>query len=370
MAKKKESQVTLMDHSFGKVKLLRTYLEKYIPILTVSGKFKRIIYYDLFSGPGIYDGGGKGSPVNVLEVIKGIVENPQIINNKIQYLCRFNDGDKNIINKLQSNISELELDSMSNVQIKYSNLPFNEVSNEICEKIADLYKPSDRGFIFLDPYGYKDISFNTIQKLLKNKNTEVLLWLPTHSMYRFDKKGTPKSLQLLIQELMPIEKWPTNWTGLEFIDSLKTGMKNKLGKDYYVDTFVLEREKNEFYCLFFFTSNVFGFEKMLESKWNLDQDEGRGWKLQKASLFEDEIKDAKISSLEEKVLSFIKTPRNNVEIKTFSLHLGLIPKHINEILDKHKHQIRVESLGDKIKSGYFYIGESKEKVKIQWHSQQ
>lgn len=66
----KASQQTMMEHSEVKIRLLETYLKKYLQILSLSPFTSDIYLYDLFSGEGIYENGGKGSPIIFLETIK------------------------------------------------------------------------------------------------------------------------------------------------------------------------------------------------------------------------------------------------------------------------------------------------------------
>jgi three-Cys-motif partner protein len=47
---------------------------------------------------------------------------------------------------------------------------------------------NEKGIIFIDPYGYKEINILDIKDLLKTKKTEILLFLPISFMYRFIKK--------------------------------------------------------------------------------------------------------------------------------------------------------------------------------------
>ena len=60
----------MFEHSEVKVKLLQTYLKRYFNILNNSKFIGDIYYFDLFSAEGIYENGGKGSPIIVLESIK------------------------------------------------------------------------------------------------------------------------------------------------------------------------------------------------------------------------------------------------------------------------------------------------------------
>ena len=66
---KPNSQTNLYDHSEAKVTLYSNYLSIYLNVLR-HAKMKTIYLYDLFCGEGIYEDGGKGSPIVALECIK------------------------------------------------------------------------------------------------------------------------------------------------------------------------------------------------------------------------------------------------------------------------------------------------------------
>src|SRR5690606_10383237 len=107
----------------------------------------------------------------------------------------------------------------------------------------------------------------------KHKKSEVLVWLPIQFMYRFSDEGTPTVLKNFMTEL-GVENEAKNTKNVwEFISLLNKGFQNFLGSDFFVDHFSLKKEENTVFCLFFFTSHIKGFEKMLESKWEIDTEE-------------------------------------------------------------------------------------------------
>ena len=110
----------------------------------------------------------------------------------------------------------------------------------------------EKAFVFIDPYGYKDIRASEIKKLLQSKKSEVLLFLPTQFMYRFNEKGTPEALIQIIEELVEIDKWQINNSVYEFIDQFKDALKQFMGSDFFVDTFTIEKDASTVFCLFFF----------------------------------------------------------------------------------------------------------------------
>lgn len=330
--KKKNIKTNLLSHSEAKVQLLGKYLKRYLNIISNDGYTEKINIFDLFCGQGEYENGGEGSPLVSLREIKNayhisIKEKP-IKKPKIN--CYFNDIDEDKIDILENaiknkflydnNIGELELTT-------------NDYIIEI-QRLSKLFKTyqNEKGFVFIDPYGYKEVRAEHIKQLMDcNKKAEVLLWLPIQFMYRFSKNETPESLQNFIDELGLTSEIGDLNNVWDFIDLLKKGFQNYLGNNFFVDNFSLKKEENSVFCLYFFTSHIRGFEKMLEAKWDIDSEQGKGWDYggNQPSLFFE----YKTNPLAERLEVFLKEkPRTNGETYEFTLRQGFLPKHANEIL--------------------------------------
>lgn len=262
MAKRRKSQIVMLDHSKAKVELLRKYLEKYLNIIANNGFTKRIDIFDLFCGEGMYEKGGSGSPIEILNALR-----------------------------------ELHL------------------------------------------------------------NNEVLLFLPTQFMYRFDEKGTPQALIEILEELVDLNEWRVNGSVHGFIHQFKEALRKYLGNDFFVDTFTIQKDATTVFCLFFFSSHIRGFEKMLETKWQIDEDEGKGWSYEKTgNLF----LALKTNPLEQKLLDFIKNNNKcfNGDVYEYCLRLGFLPVHCNEVFTSLQTEGRLEVGSDSlenIRKGAFYI---------------
>ena len=354
----KESQVKMFQHSEVKVRLLRLYLEKYLSILTHSPFFNQIFVYDMFTGEGLYEDGGKGSPIIILETINTIHNASKAANKKTGHFnCHFNDFDAKKVEKLQTTISEKKLFADELGKLSCTNEDYQVLLPKVLSQISNLKK--DKAFVFIDPYGYKDISVKHILSLLSNKKTEVLLFLPTQFMFRFESKGTPECLKDFISELVPKEQWPKSETGVEFIENLRDGFRNALGNDFFVDSFIITRDRNQFFSLFFFTSHIYGFDRMLESKWEIDAEEGRGWYYEEASLFNSQPKKPNTLKFEKNLMNYLKgVNRTNGEVYEFTIRNGHLVGHANDILAKSQndgHLQIISSDGKPIRKGAFHI---------------
>lgn len=337
----KESQVKMMEHSEVKIRLLKLYLERYLNILSASKFVGNIHLFDLFCGEGIYKNGGKGSPVIILETIKNIYFQQKALGKNLdKFNCLFNDIDKAKLSNLSTEIENRKLHYAEIGNIKLTGNDYKDILPFVINEINILKK--EKAFIFIDPYGYKEIRISNIKSLMQSGKSEVLLFLPTQFMFRFENNGTPESLIEFIDELMPVEMWPVSETGIDFIENLTSAFRNTMGAGYYVDSFIITRDKNQFFCLFFFTSHIYGFEKMLESKWNIDKEDGRGWIFnQESDLFSQIDKKPNILRFENNLMEFLKENRTNRDIYQFTLNNGHLPTHTNDILLKLQNEGRL-----------------------------
>lgn len=99
---------------------------------------------------------------------------------------------------------------------------------------------------------------------------------------------------------------------------------------------------------------------MLETKWEIDSEEGRGWTYKNPDvpgLFNFSTLD-KVNKLEIYFRSYLKDQRTNGEIYQATLHHGFRPTHAVEVLKglAAQNKIRVTSNdGHKIRKGSYYI---------------
>ena len=351
----KESQRYLLKHSEVKVQLLSLYMERYLNILLLSKYIDKVILFDLFCGEGIYENEGKGSPIILLEAINKL---PKYYGSQSEFDLYFNDIKPEKIEKLKNEIIARGLKSEKVNTLVITVSDYQKMLPFVVSKFSGFRKT--RGFVFIDTYGYKEIKFSHIKELLRPGTTEVLLFLPTQFMFRFEEKGTPQSLLEFIEELIPKKDWPKSNTGIDFIEKLKEAFKVKLGRDKFVDTFIITRDKNQFFCLFFFTSHIYGFDRMLDAKWQLDDEEGRGWKYSPAQdLFSVAERTPNTYKLERGLREILQNnKRSNAEVYEYTLHQGFLPKHSVAILNNLQSEgiLEVESKnGQKINKGNFYL---------------
>ena len=373
MNSKKVSQSTMLAHSKAKVEFYEKYLERYLPILSHSKYISTINIYDVFCGRGVYKNGGEGSPVRAL---KAIVEAKKKCPSNTRISLRLNDFDKNNIDSVKQYIAQEVPDYEQYCDVKFASVDAESLLDSMAVWLART-RNDERNLLFIDPYGYKTIHNDTLDHLMKNGKTEIILFLPVSFMHRFKDYAleadteTIAPLKRFTEEFFPsghpIRNVDEEMTVHDYIDCLKDAFSYS-GK-YYTASYQIERGKGKFFALFFMTSNLLGFEKILEVKWKLDEDDGNGFKLEQTSpyiqtlLFEKDFAEAKKQEhskrLRDAMMDYLQVPRNNSEMYVFVMRKGYLKQHGNGILKQLQDEGRLDvediASGKAARKGSFYL---------------
>jgi three-Cys-motif partner protein len=336
--KKQDPKTTMLAHSEAKVKFFETYLKRYLRILYLSPYIDEINIYDIFCGTGTYDNGKKGSPLVAFDSIK-MLRSEYGYSKKINLIV--NDGELSKVTSVKEYIDE---QNFNHCNVEYNNHSSEEMFTKV---IASLNNQSSktRNLVFIDPYGYKEIKKNTIQTLMLNSRTEIILFLPISQMQRFTTKAMEsdlepfKPLKVFIDSFFPnthpIKERKVS--AIEYVIFVKEALRFNT---YFSTSYLIERDDVNYYALFFLSSHIYGFEKILEVKWQLDDEDGRGFKQpdSQPSFFEQQEKEmAKVENYT-KLETILKTsllePKTNKEIYEIILENEYLPKHASEVFKK------------------------------------
>ena len=374
MVYKKKSQNTMLAHSRAKVEFYEKYLERYLPIMSLTKFVSTINIYDVFCGRGVYENGGEGSPVRAL---KAIVEAKKKYPSSTTFILRLNDYDLNNIDSVKQYIAREIPDYKQYCEVKFASVDAECLLDNIANWLTKT-KNDERNLLFIDPYGYKTIHKDTIDNLMKNGKTEIILFLPVSFMHRFKEYAFDpeagesiaplrKFTEDFFSEDHPIRNGAEEMNVHDYIDCLKEAFS--FGGKYYTTSYQIERGKGKFFALFFMTSNLLGFEKILEVKWKLDEEDGNGFVLAKApqyvqaSLFEEDFAEEKRQQHSKKLRKYIEEylqiSHNNGELYEFVMRKGYSKTHASAVLK----QLQGEGLldvvdiktGSQVRKGSFYV---------------
>jgi three-Cys-motif partner protein len=345
MSKASDKKVyKLPEHSLAKIELYRTYLEIYLAVLA-NTSFKAIYILDLFAGEGRDISGNACSSIAAVEVLE---EHYRLSKTKCKSVVLFlNDAGQSVIEKNVKKIDRVkrlaeDISLPTNVSIRYSDKDFSELIGSVINRLNKLSN-EEKALCFLDPFGYKYSKPEMLRDLLKNGNTELLLFIPICFMHRFTAKAMKdetfaegKHIEEFISALFE-DHLPDITTQVSFIKSIKNQFRTYLSIPY-VDVTYIEKGKGQYFALYFFSRSKRGFQKMLESRWNLDEKNGHGFATNHSSvgptLFENIDHEDYASILLKEITA--KKVMTNQEVFDFGLENNHLPKHTRKVLTEFK----------------------------------
>lgn len=342
---KTDAKRTMLPHSKAKLDYYQSYIKRYLPVLRLASFTRSVNIFDVFCGTGIYEDGTKGSPVLAFEAIKDSEE---------QHSDKALTPVNLIINDIEAKKiggikNYLEPKNNSTCRIIYENLDANDFLDKVV-KVIDNQKTDERNLILIDPYGYKNIKKEDIKKLLsKKRNTEIILFLPISQIYRFTGKVISeddtkvKALKDFIESFFPDKTHPIYDNNMthekELIEYVRVALTFQ--GDFFATSYYIQRDQREhYYALFSIMPNIYGLQKNLEVKWELNEESGEGFEQPKqmqdmfGDHFKEQAKREKYNKLKSLLLHFIEQQGkiDNVQLYKFTLLNKFLPKHSNAVL--------------------------------------
>lgn len=294
---KNNAKDVVLPHSQAKLDLYENYLLHYLRVLGLSQFVSKINLFDIYCGIGIYKDGNIGSPLITNNCIKSTNDIIKQLGKQLKPITvNINDFEKHKIENVEA---ILTANKVENCNYEFYNKDADEMLSITASKVNS-YKQSERNLIFIDPYGYSEIHSNKIFDLLKNEHTEIILFLPVMQMYRFKdiaindpNRSCYEDLRKFIFSFFPPNHKILNdkvENVFDFIYEIKIALS--YSGQFYTCSHYIERDKGNYYALFFVTSNMYGLDKMVEAKWKLDPVKGKGFLQKKpATLFDDHFQE-------------------------------------------------------------------------------
>jgi three-Cys-motif partner protein len=260
----------IQPHTQTKLKILRSYLNAWFPILALGG-FPRAIYIDGFAGPGRYTGAEDGSP---LVALKAVLEQNLSMNSTFEF--HFVEWDRECLARLKHEIGLLQpmLSKRSNVVVTiHEEQAFVDAYRNI-SPILGRRGTTVPIFGLLDPFGWTGVPFDILRDLLARPSTEVVVNFMHEEISRFlGQRQQPENFDALFG----CREWrdALSLRGYERTYRLHSLYRDQLIRDAgarYVRSFTMVNERNRVdYFLFFATKNLLGVRKMKEAMWRVDR---------------------------------------------------------------------------------------------------
>lgn len=268
---------SLEDHTRAKHRVLRAYLDAWIPImgqqaLKVTNREPRLLLVDGFAGPGRYEGGEPGSPLIMLDALTQHKSLPKI--SAVQFIYLFVEKDLRRVQHLRGEIAARTLPD--NVQIRVEQGAFDETLRRVLDEAPGPTYTLVPAFAFIDPFGYAQASMSLVGRLLDFPRAEALFFLPLTYLARFvGRAGQERALT----SLFGTEEWrvAAHLDGRDRSDFLLSLFEKQLelqGEVKHVWSFALRTRDGNDYRLVFATGHPRGLQVMKRAMWSVDPHAG------------------------------------------------------------------------------------------------
>lgn len=370
MGKKKRTTVDhLAAHSLAKVRVIVRYLAAYLNILERAPNVKEVHILDLMCGEGVYADGNCGTAVEIVrEVLQHFNNNDSATTNRIKvWLNDFakSDIDEGLlkIERVTGACEPIAENFPPHITIEYSHVDAIDRCFEIIKSVGP--DNAKRFLIILDQRGYKQIPATTIKRLMDVPGVEVILFFPIGHMYRFaNASGTNPSpgsepLRALLHDLK-IDNVMFK-SAAHFLRELAHALGEYVGDNAYSSPIVLEAASND-YAILYLTKSERGIEVMVDEKWNLDRDQGLGYRrgMNQGTLFADQIE-----LFEEHLANYIRdspSGRTNREIMDFALRNSMNSARVGEILHSYGNRLLITEIPSGKPSRHLYLSRDGRKM--------
>lgn len=273
-----------LEHSKAKLALLKNYALVWMRKVTLGTPERRCLIIDTFAGAGYYEDGSEGSPILLIKEAMNFAEQSKCFKtskfNNITLI--FSEKNKETFIKLKENIENLinqkivsekfnVLNKYNNIEIAITNDSFENFVNNLLAKIDNIIPT----LMFIDPFGYKNISLDIISKLIQQyDNCELLINFMYEEFNRFlfkednknfveTQKGFYGNNLSEIQEKIKNSCSTPKERREIIISGYKENLKNA-GADYILD-FDIEKNNKVKMTMVFCTRNLYGFDVMKEN---------------------------------------------------------------------------------------------------------
>jgi three-Cys-motif partner protein len=277
MSQKKLPAIWDMEpHTRAKHEILRRYLKAWFPILASQIRAQRVLYVDGFAGPGEYSKGEPGSPLIAIQTAR---DHDRSFAAEIHMAFIEKDSER------WKHLCALVTPHTESLRARKNVRLLDPEQGDCEEKLNELLARHDKqsktfgpALIFLDQFGYSDVSMELIANIMGRPSCEVFTYLNADGIRRFigdqgkhaaltRAYGTEKWQNIVrrhSKDEIPVE------LGRLYRDQLKAA-----GNSKYVRHFSMHGEGGKLlYWLFFCTNNIRGLEEMKKAMVGVDDSGG------------------------------------------------------------------------------------------------
>ena len=333
-------------HTQEKLWVYREYLKNYLSVMCNTSHWSKIFIWEPFAGAGLDENNEKGSALIAAEMIDGFKKN----NGNVQLIL--NELDEEKYKRLKQVVSAYgDFVRVQNGAAENFLSQVNKTLNAAPKRFHNLF--------FIDPYGYTQYSQENLRQLLRQRNSEYLIFIPTNHIYRF--KGAEDNPASKFVSDIGVER-SASGTIDSFANELTEKLKEKANAEFAYN-YKLEDKSvpNSVFHLFFITRHIQGAVKFLQAK-NKVKDE-----LKKQPHIQMALFDAEASEMELALRKILLPGITNRKLFQEIIKHGYLAPEISPILKRLEKEGSLEIQANfKRRKGAFYLGDDYDRITIRY----
>lgn len=267
-------------HTRAKHRILKAYLERWLPILDKQAQLvkrgkQRLLYVDGFAGAGEYEDSVPGSPLIPIETAIG---------HSHQFSCpieiRLIEKRADRVNHLKNLIEAKKATLVGNANLVIPDPIEGDCEQEVRNLVTACVRSGQQlgpAFFFLDQFGYSSFSMDLVHTILRNEICEVFSYLNWNLLHPFMSDPTK---QAGITKAFGGDEWRQviGLSGQEkenrFRQIYLEALRHRGGATYTYPFAMRDSNHRVIYWLFFCTNNIRGLEEMKRAMWDVDRSGG------------------------------------------------------------------------------------------------
>lgn len=237
----------------------------------------RLVFFDGFAGPGIYENGEIGSPVIA---VKALVEHSRFpdFSRGREYVFLFCEADRARFTSLKSQLVAYEATLPGHtwptgVSVHLANRPFDATAGELLDQLESKGSQLAPTFAFVDPFGVSGLPMSLLSRLVQSPKCELFVNMIINTAKRFATSGL---IDGSLAELYGTDQFQAaaGLTGRDrvlFLHDLYADQLRDAARMNYVQSFeMVNSQGHTSYFLFYATRDITGLRAMKEAMWKAD----------------------------------------------------------------------------------------------------
>jgi three-Cys-motif partner protein len=267
-------------HTAAKHRILRQYLEAWLPIIERrkgpgAPKETDVVLVDGFAGSGRYDSGQQGSP---LVMVDAYLEHDarDRMGQEVHLVCI--EKEAAFASRLERELAEMSLEG-SRMDAGVRHGLFADRFPALISELRERYGRIPPTFAFLDPFGLKDNTLELTSTLAVETGCEVLVYLPTGFMARFE---STQEFETGLDNLYGDRRAWEQAKEIEDHEERRIWLRDRFGEvlseqttGRYLPFDIQPQGSSNIYSLVFSSQNRKGLQRMKAAMWKVDPSAGQ-----------------------------------------------------------------------------------------------